>query len=46
MLDTTILSSMGAASDHIVYMKLQLSYTLTVAALYAICYLVLGMIVA
>lgn len=44
--DTTILSSMGAASDHIDHVKTQLPYALTVAGLCALCYLVVGMVVA
>lgn len=43
--DTTILSSMGAASDHIDHIKTQLPYTLTVAVLCVIAYLVLGIAV-
>ena len=44
--DTTILSSMGAASDHIDHVKTQLPYALTVAGLCALCYLIVGMAVA
>lgn len=44
--DTTILSSMGAASDHIDHVKTQLPYALTVAAICAVCYLVIGMLFA
>ncbi len=44
--DTTILSSMGAASDHIDHVKTQLPYALTVAVICAVCYLVIGMIFA
>lgn len=44
--DTTILSSMGAASDHIDHVKTQLPYALTVAILCSICYLVIGIFVA
>ena len=44
--DTTILSSMGAASDHIDHVKTQLPYALTVAGLCAVTYLILGIVVA
>ena len=44
--DTTILSSMGAASDHIDHVKTQLPYALVVAAICAVCYLAIGFIVA
>ena len=44
--DTTILSSMGAASDHIDHVKTQLPYALTVAAICAVCYLAIGMLFA
>lgn len=44
--DTTILSSMGAASDHIDHVKTQLPYALVVAILCAFSYLVVGLIVA
>ena len=43
--DTTILSSMGAASDHIDHVKTQLPYALTVAILCAVAYLILGIVV-
>lgn len=43
--DTTILSSMGAACDHIDHVKTQLPYALIVAACCAICYLFVGFIV-
>lgn len=42
--DTTILSSMGSACDHIDHVKTQLPYSLTVAVLCAICYLVIGVV--
>lgn len=42
--DTTILSSMGAASDHIDHVKTQLPYALAVAAICAVCYLVIGLL--
>lgn len=44
--DTTILSSMGSACDHIDHVKTQLPYALTVAAICAVCYLIVGLIVA
>lgn len=44
--DTTILSSMGAASDHIDHVKTQLPYALTVAAISAVAFLVVGNVVA
>ncbi len=40
--DTTILSSLGSGSDHVDHVKTQLPYTLTVAALVVIGYLILG----
>ena len=43
---TTILSSMGSACDHIDHVKTQLPYALTVAAICAVCYLIVGLIVA
>ncbi|HFU3726471.1 TPA: Na+/H+ antiporter NhaC family protein [Streptococcus suis] len=42
----TILSSMGAASDHIDHVKTQLPYALTVAGLCAVTYLIFGIVVA
>lgn len=44
--DTTIMASMGAGSDHIDHVKTQLPYSLVVAALTAVLYLVLGFIAA
>lgn len=44
--DTTILSSMGAAADHIDHVKTQLPYALTVAGVCAVCYLIVGLCVA
>ena len=38
--DTTILSSMGAGSDHIDHVKTQLPYALTVAGICAVAYLI------
>ncbi|MFP3388685.1 Na+/H+ antiporter NhaC family protein [Brevibacillus sp. SIMBA_040] len=42
--DTTVLASTGAASDHIDHVKTQLPYTLTVAGIAAIFYLVIGLV--
>ena len=42
--DTTILSSMAAASDHIDHVKTQLPYALTMGILSALLYLVVGFI--
>jgi len=42
--DTTVLSSLGSACDHIDHVKTQLPYTLTVAALVSVLYLVVGMV--
>lgn len=44
--DTTILSSMGAASDHIDHVRTQLPYALAVAGICALCYLGIGIVVA
>lgn len=44
--DTTILSSMGSASDHIDHVKTQLPYALVVASVCAVCYLVIGFVFA
>lgn len=44
--DTTIMSSMGAGSDHIDHVKTQLPYALTVACVTALLYLILGIIAA
>ena len=41
--DTTIISSMASASDHIDHVKTQLPYALTAGALAALFYLVLGL---
>ena len=43
--DTTILSSMGAASDHIDHVKTQLPYALTVASACMIVYLIIGFLI-
>ena len=40
--DTTIMSSMGAGSDHIDHVRTQLPYALTVAVITAVLYLILG----
>lgn len=42
--DTTVLSSMGAACDHIDHVKTQLPYALTVALASAVCYLIAGFV--
>ena len=44
--DTTIMSSMGAGSDHIDHVKTQLPYAITVAAITAALYLILGFVAA
>lgn len=44
--DTTILSSMGSAADHLDHVKTQLPYALTCGALAAVAYLILGFAVA
>lgn len=44
--DTTILSSMGAACDHIDHVKTQLPYALTVAGICVLAYFILGNVVA
>ena len=43
--DTTIMSSMGAGSDHIDHVKTQLPYALTVAGVSAVLYLIIGFVV-
>jgi len=43
--DTTIISSMASASDHIDHVKTQLPYALTAGIISAIMYLVLGLII-
>lgn len=40
--DTTILSSLGAGSDHIDHVKTQIPYALTAAAVSAVLYLIVG----
>lgn len=42
--DTTVISSMGAACDHIDHVKTQLPYALTVALASIICYIVAGFV--
>jgi Na+/H+ antiporter NhaC len=42
--DTTIISSMASASDHIDHVKTQLPYALTAGVLAALLYLVLGLL--
>ena len=41
--DTTILSSMGSASDHLDHVKTQLPYALTVAVITCIGYTIFGL---
>lgn len=41
--DTTILSSLGAGSDHIDHVKTQMPYALVTAALSAVAYLIVGL---
>ncbi len=41
--DTTVLSSLGSACDHIDHVKTQLPYALSVALLVAILYLIIGL---
>ena len=40
--DTTILSSLGAGSDHVDHVKTQLPYALSVAVLCLIGYIIIG----
>ena len=40
--DTTILSSLGAGSDHLAHTKTQLPYALTVAVITCIGYIIIG----
>ena len=42
--DTTIISSMASASDHIDHVKTQLPYALLTGAITAILYLILGFV--
>jgi Na+/H+ antiporter NhaC len=42
--DTTVLSSLGAACDHMDHVKTQIPYALVVAALASIIYIVIGLI--
>jgi Na+/H+ antiporter NhaC len=42
--DTTILSSMGAGSDHIDHLNTQLPYALVCAALTAVLYMIIGLV--
>ena len=44
--DTTILSSLGAGSDHIDHVKTQMPYALVAAGLSSAAYLVIGMIIS
>ncbi|MFR7892871.1 MAG: Na+/H+ antiporter NhaC family protein [Dysosmobacter sp.] len=41
--DTTILSSLGAGSDHVDHVKTQLPYALTVAVITCIGYIIIGL---
>lgn len=41
--DTTIISSMGAASDHIDHVKTQLPYACTAAGFAVVCYAIVGL---
>jgi Na+/H+ antiporter NhaC len=43
--DTTIISSMASASDHIDHVKTQLPYALTAGGITAVIYLVLGFLI-
>jgi Na+/H+ antiporter NhaC len=43
--DTTIISSMASASDHIDHVKTQLPYALTAGAITALLYLILGILI-
>jgi Na+/H+ antiporter NhaC len=43
--DTTIISSMASASDHIDHVKTQLPYALTAGGIAAVMYLVLGLMI-
>ncbi|HQJ46680.1 MAG TPA: Na+/H+ antiporter NhaC family protein, partial [Ignavibacteriaceae bacterium] len=43
--DTTIISSMASASDHIDHVKTQLPYAITAAVISGILYLILGFII-
>lgn len=42
--DTTVLSSLGSACDHIDHVKTQLPYTLTVAAVVSALYIIVGIL--
>jgi Na+/H+ antiporter NhaC len=42
--DTTVISSMATASDHIDHVKTQLPYALLAAALASLCYLIIGVL--
>jgi len=42
--DTTIMSSMGAGSDHIDHVRTQLPYAITIAVLTMILYIILGLL--
>ncbi len=42
--DTTIMSSAGASCEHVVHVSTQLPYTITVAAISFVCYLITGFV--
>ena len=42
--DTTVLSSLGSACDHMDHVRTQLPYALAVAAVSAVLYLVVGLV--
>lgn len=42
--DTTVLSSLGAACDHMDHVKTQIPYALTVAALASVIYIIMGIL--
>ncbi|TDI45098.1 MAG: hypothetical protein E2P02_08120, partial [Acidobacteria bacterium] len=44
--DTTVLSSLGAACDHIDHVETQLPYALVVAAVASVLYLLVGFMAA
>jgi len=42
--DTTVLSSLGSACDHMDHVKTQISYALAVAFIACVIYLIIGML--
>jgi Na+/H+ antiporter NhaC len=42
--DTTVLSSLGAACDHMDHVKTQIPYALVVAALASVIYIIMGLL--